>query len=122
MRKKHDVLALLHAMPDDIDTDDLMYRLSLRHKIEVAEDAVEAGDVVSHEEVMRRSDAWLPESGLVRRLRISVRHPCALRVIPDSTQALWSGEPARQSLVSAISRSVVVLCLNFQRARTVRSW
>ena len=58
--KKHDVLALLHEMPDDIDTDDLMYRLYLRHKIEVAEEATEAGDVVSHEEVMRRSDAWLP--------------------------------------------------------------
>ena len=57
--KKHDVLALLHEMPDDIDTDDLMYRLYLRHKIEVAEDAAEAGDVMSQDEVMRRSDAWL---------------------------------------------------------------
>src|SRR5439155_11644703 len=30
VRKKHDVLALLHEMPDDIDTDDLMSRLSLK--------------------------------------------------------------------------------------------
>ena len=74
MRKKHDVLALLHAIPDDIDPDDVMSRLSLRHKIEVAAEAVEAGDVVSHAEVMRRHDAWLPESGRVRRLRLSVRH------------------------------------------------
>ena len=30
VRKKHDVLALLHAMPDDIDPDDVMSRLSLK--------------------------------------------------------------------------------------------
>lgn len=57
--KKHDVLALLHEMPDDIDPDDLMYRLYLRHKIEAAEAAAEAGDVIAHDEVLRRSDAWL---------------------------------------------------------------
>lgn len=57
--KKHDVLALLHEMPDDIDTDDLMYRLYLRQKIEVAEDAAEAGDVMAHDEMLRLSDAWL---------------------------------------------------------------
>jgi len=57
--KKHDVLALLHEMPDDIDTDDLMYRLYLRQKIEAAEDAAEAGDVIPHDEVARQSDAWL---------------------------------------------------------------
>ena len=57
--KKSDILALLHEMPDDIDTDDLMYRLYLRQKIEVAEAAAEAGDVIPHDEVVRRSDAWL---------------------------------------------------------------
>jgi hypothetical protein len=41
--KKHVVLALLHEMPDDIDTEDLMYRLYLWQKIEVAEAAAEAG-------------------------------------------------------------------------------
>jgi hypothetical protein len=57
--KKHDVLALLHEMPDDIDPDDLMYRLYLRQKIEAAEAAAEAGDVLPHEEVVRRSETWL---------------------------------------------------------------
>ena len=57
--KKHDVFALLHEMPEDIDTDDLMYRLYLRHKLEVAEAAAEAGDMLAHEEVLRRSEAWL---------------------------------------------------------------
>jgi len=57
--KKHDVLALLREMPDDIDTDDLMYRLYLRQKLDAAEAAAETGDVISHDEVVRRSDEWL---------------------------------------------------------------
>ena len=58
--KKHAVLALLHEMPDDIDTADLIYRLYLRHKIAAAEAAAEAGAVMPHEAVVRRSDEWLP--------------------------------------------------------------
>jgi hypothetical protein len=58
--KKNDVLALLREMPDDIDTDDLMYRLYLRQKIEAAEAAAETGDMIPQDEVVRRSDAWLP--------------------------------------------------------------
>ena len=57
--KKNDVLALLREMPDDIDTDDLMYRLYLRQKFEAAEAAVETGDIIPHDEVVRRSDEWL---------------------------------------------------------------
>ena len=61
--KKHDVLALLHEMPDNIDPDDLMYRLYLRQKIEVAEAAAEAGDVIPHEAVVRRGCNSLGRSG-----------------------------------------------------------
>ena len=57
--KKSDVLALLREMPDDIDTDDLMYRLFMRQKLEAAEAAAATGDIISHDEVMRRSDEWL---------------------------------------------------------------
>ena len=57
--KKNDVLALLREMPEDIDTDDLMYRLYLRQKLEAAEAAAETGDIIPHDEVVRRSDAWL---------------------------------------------------------------
>ena len=57
--KKHDVLALLREMPDDIDTDDLMYRLYLRQKLEAAEAAAETGDIIPHDEAVRRSDEWL---------------------------------------------------------------
>jgi hypothetical protein len=57
--KKNDVIALLHEMPEDIDVDDLIYRLYLKQKIEAAEVAAEAGDLMPHDEAVRRSDEWL---------------------------------------------------------------
>ncbi|HEX7343942.1 MAG TPA: hypothetical protein VF398_06740 [bacterium] len=57
--KKNEVLELLREMPDDIDADDLIYRLYLKQKLEVGEAAAEAGDLMSHEEVVRRSNEWL---------------------------------------------------------------
>lgn len=57
--KKKDVLELLQEMPDDVDLDDLIYRLYLQQKLEAAETAAEAGDVIPHDEVVKRSDEWL---------------------------------------------------------------
>ncbi len=57
--KKNDVLELLQEMPDDIDADELMYRLYLKQKLESAEAAAAAGDIIPHDEVVRQSDAWL---------------------------------------------------------------
>jgi hypothetical protein len=57
--KKNDILELLRDMPEEIDADELMYRLYLRQKLEASEAAVEDGNVLSHEEVVRRSEEWL---------------------------------------------------------------
>ena len=57
--KKEVILELLRDMPQDIDADELMYRLYLRQKLEASEAAVEVGNVLSHEEVVRRSEEWL---------------------------------------------------------------
>ena len=59
MMKKNDVLELLREMPDEIDADELMYRLYLKQKLESAEAAAAAGDIMPHDEVVRQSDAWL---------------------------------------------------------------
>jgi len=56
--KKSDVLALLEDMPDDIDTDKLIYTLFVRRKIEVAEASSEHDDL-SLDEVDRLSEQWL---------------------------------------------------------------
>ena len=57
--KKNAILELLRDMPEDIDADELIYRVYLRQKLEASEEAVEAGQVFSHEEVVRRSEEWL---------------------------------------------------------------
>jgi len=57
--KKDAILELLRDMPEDVDADELMYRLYLRQKLEASEGALEAGKVFSHEEVVQRSEEWL---------------------------------------------------------------
>jgi hypothetical protein len=56
--KKSDVIQLLDNMPDEIDPRDLIYRLYVKQKLEIAEAAVAAGDILDHDEVVRITDAW----------------------------------------------------------------
>lgn len=53
--KKSDALEVLRTMPEEIDTEELMYRLYLKEKLEAGEAALRAGRVVPHDEVIRRS-------------------------------------------------------------------
>ena len=57
--KKNDILELLRDMPEEIDAEELIYRVYLRQKLEASEAAVKAGKVFSHDEVVRRSEEWL---------------------------------------------------------------
>ena len=56
--KKSDVFDLLRDMPDDLDPEELIYRVYLKEKLEASEAAAAAGDVLSHEEVVRLTDEW----------------------------------------------------------------
>ena len=55
---KQDVLTLLDHLPDPLDPEQLMHELYLKAKIERAEEAIASGEIVSHEEVVRRSQEW----------------------------------------------------------------
>jgi hypothetical protein len=55
---KHDVIAVMEAMPEEFDIDELVYRLRLKEKLESSERAFAEGRVLSHAEVVRRSRAW----------------------------------------------------------------
>lgn len=57
--KKDDVLQLLRDLPDEFPPDELMYRLYLKQKVDHAEAAAAAGELLTHEEVVRLSDEWL---------------------------------------------------------------
>ena len=56
--KKQEVLDLLNQFPDEVNAEDLMYGLYLKAKLDQAEAAVESGDVLSHEVVVKRTQQW----------------------------------------------------------------
>ena len=51
---KEEAKKLLDEIPDGASWDDIMYQFYVRKKIEIALDAAEAGELVSHEEVKKR--------------------------------------------------------------------
>jgi len=55
---KQQVLELLKELPDEVDIDDIMYRLYLRQKLDAAEKDVSEGAVISHEEVVKETSKW----------------------------------------------------------------
>ncbi|MFH1922783.1 MAG: hypothetical protein ABIP48_23210 [Planctomycetota bacterium] len=56
--KKQELLAMLEQLPDQFDPEKLMHDLYLKAKIERAEEAIQRGDVLSHEDVVARSRQW----------------------------------------------------------------
>ena len=56
--KKQEVLDIIERFPEEIDPEQFMHELYLKVKLDCAEEAVVAGDVLSHEEVVKRSREW----------------------------------------------------------------
>ncbi len=56
--KKEDVLAIIRDMPEDIDPEELMYRIYVLEKIEAGEQAFREGRVIPHEDVVREVRTW----------------------------------------------------------------
>ena len=56
--KKSDPLDILRNMPEDIELDDLLYRLYLKQELETSEAAIAAGEVLAHDDLVRLSDEW----------------------------------------------------------------
>jgi len=50
---KQQILELMKDLPEEVDIDEIIYRLYLRQKLEVAEKDVREGRVISHEEVVK---------------------------------------------------------------------
>ncbi|GFP20822.1 hypothetical protein HKBW3S42_00812 [Candidatus Hakubella thermalkaliphila] len=55
---KRQVLDMIKDLPEQIDVDELIYRLYLRQKLEAAEKDVREGRLVSHEEVVKETSKW----------------------------------------------------------------
>jgi hypothetical protein len=57
-RHKEDVLELARQLPDEIDVEEVIYRLYLREKLAAAEADIAAGRTLSSEEVRKQARTW----------------------------------------------------------------
>jgi hypothetical protein len=55
---KEDVLELVRQLPDEIDVEEVIYRLYLREKLAAAETDIAAGYTLSPEEVREQARTW----------------------------------------------------------------
>ena len=56
---RHQVIEIIEDLPEEeVDIDEIMYRLYLRQKLEAAEKDIREGRLVSHEEVIRETSKW----------------------------------------------------------------
>jgi predicted transcriptional regulator len=56
---KQDAVAMINALPDDVSIEEIHYRLYVLERIRAGLADVEAGRVVSHEEVEADLAKWL---------------------------------------------------------------
>jgi predicted transcriptional regulator len=59
MSAKEAVLKLLETLPEDASIEDIQYHLYVLQKIRAGQGAADAGDLISHDEVMRDLAKWL---------------------------------------------------------------
>jgi hypothetical protein len=56
--KKSDLQVIIDQFPDDVDTEELMYRLYLIEKIERSEASLARGEGITHEELVKQTQEW----------------------------------------------------------------
>ena len=55
---KQKVLKSIEKLPQDASLDDIMERIYFIHKVEVGLKQSEQGDVVTHEELLKKIEKW----------------------------------------------------------------
>lgn len=55
---KQEALESLQHLPDDADIDEIMYRLYVIDKLRKSRDAIEQGQIISHEDLKREIEQW----------------------------------------------------------------
>jgi hypothetical protein len=55
---KQEALESLQSLPDDADIDEIMYRLYVIDKLRKSREAIERGEVISHEDLKREIEQW----------------------------------------------------------------
>ena len=57
-KPKEQVQQILEMLPEDASLEDIQYHIYVRQKIQQGLEDIEAGRVISHEEVQRRLAKW----------------------------------------------------------------
>lgn len=57
---KEEVMELVRQLPEQVDLEELIYRLYLREKIAAAEEAIAEGRTISAEEMRAQAASWRP--------------------------------------------------------------
>ena len=55
---KQEALEFLRHLPDDADIDEIMYRLYVIDKLGKSREAIEQGQVTSHDDLKREIEQW----------------------------------------------------------------
>lgn len=56
---KQELINTVQRLPDDInDIDEVMYQLYIMEKLRKSREAIERGDVISHEDLKREMEQW----------------------------------------------------------------
>ena len=63
LSKKEAAIRTIQALPDDASTEDIMYAMYVRAKIEEGLRDTEAGNLIDHETVKREINEWLRSAG-----------------------------------------------------------
>jgi hypothetical protein len=56
--RKDEVIELLSQLPDEVDIEELIYRLYLREKLAASEADISAGRTLSAEELRTQAKSW----------------------------------------------------------------
>ena len=57
-RAKQEALEAIGKLPDDVDMDEIMYRLYVLDKVRKGREDVEAGRTIAHEDLLRELEQW----------------------------------------------------------------
>ncbi|OGC01332.1 hypothetical protein A2V82_10885 [candidate division KSB1 bacterium RBG_16_48_16] len=55
---KEKVVEIVNDLPDQVDIDEVMYRLYLMQKLEAGERDVQEGRLISHDQVVQETASW----------------------------------------------------------------
>ena len=55
---KQEALETIGRLPDDVDMDEIMYRLYVLDKIRKGREDVEAGRTIAHDDLLRELERW----------------------------------------------------------------